>query len=606
MTNKTESGAKHTGMGAIPHAGGVAFRVWAPHADHVFVIGDFNEWSESANPLEKEEEGFWYIDVPAAQVGQEYRYLIHNGDQQLSKNDPYARAVTHSAGNSIICDPEFDWGADQYKLPAWNEIIIYETHIGTFNQKESGSPGDFYSLVEKLPYLRDLGINVIGLMPVNEFPGDFSWGYNPAHPFSVESKYGGPGGLKELVKAAHQHGIGVILDVVYNHFGPDDLDLWQFDGWHENDKGGIYFYNDWRSRTPWAHTRPNYGHGEVRQYLHDNALMWLNDYHLDGLRWDGTAFIRNVDGTEGDQAAELPEGWSLLQWIHEDIHAKHPGALSVAEDLRNNEWITKDTGAGGAGFSSQWDANFVHPVRNLIITPADESRDMFALRDALGHHYGEDVFHRVIYTESHDEVANGRSRVPEEIWPGNVDNWFSMKRSTLGAVIVLTTPGIPLLFQGQEFLEDRWFHDRDPLDWARTEQFSGLVDMYRELIALRRNSNHHSRGLTGQGLDVFHINNQDKVIAYHRWAEGGPKDSVVVVLNLANRSHENYQIGFPRSGLWKLRFNSDWEGYHHSFENYPTRDCEAMSGERDNLPGNGALALGPYSAVIFSQDECRS
>jgi 1,4-alpha-glucan branching enzyme len=140
-----------------------------------------------------------------------------------------------------------------------------------------------------------------------------------AHPFAVESIYGGPDALKRFVKAAHEHGIAVLVDVVYNHFGPSDLDLWQFDGWSENGKGGIYFYNDHRSQTPWGETRPDYGRGEVRQYLRDNALMWFEEYHADGLRWDMIVYIKSIDGNEGNPANDIPEGWSLMQWINVEI-----------------------------------------------------------------------------------------------------------------------------------------------------------------------------------------------------------------------------------------------------------------------------------------------
>ena len=162
-------------------------------------------------------------------------------------------------------------------------------------------------------------------MPAMEFAGDVSWGYNPAHIFAVESAYGGPEGFKAFIEAAHRSGIAVILDVVYNHFGPSDLDLWQFDGWSENDKGGIYFYNDWRSDTPWGDTRPDYGRSEVRQFIRDNALYWLEEYHLDGLRFDMTLYIRSVRGDEGDEGDALEEGWSLLQWINGEIAEHFPG-----------------------------------------------------------------------------------------------------------------------------------------------------------------------------------------------------------------------------------------------------------------------------------------
>jgi 1,4-alpha-glucan branching enzyme len=251
MTGKTRTMSKQTGMGAIPHAKDVTFRVWAPHAEKVYVTGTFNDWSKTSTPLVSEKNGYWSIDVPEAKVGDEYRYVIHAPTDwslpPLSRIDPYARKVTNAVGNGIIYDPDaFDWGDDTFTIASWNELIIYEMHIGTFNVREEGKPGTFANAIEKLPYLQKLGINAIEVMPIMEFAGDFSWGYNPAHPFAVESIYGGPDAFKRFVKAAHEQGIAVIADVVYNHFGPGDLDLWQFDGWSENEKGGIYFYNDHR------------------------------------------------------------------------------------------------------------------------------------------------------------------------------------------------------------------------------------------------------------------------------------------------------------------------------------------------------------------------
>ena len=391
-------------------------------------------------------------------------------------------------------------------------------------------------------------------MPVAEFAGDFSWGYNPAHPFAVATIYGGPDALKRFVKAAHEQGIAVIMDVVYNHLGPSDLDLWQFDGWSENEKGGIYFYEDRRSNTPWGETRPDYGRDEVRHYLRDNALMWFEEYHADGLRWDMIAYIKSIDGNTGNPANDIPEGWSLMQWINGEIKQRFPGKISIGESMKNNPWVTKEVGAGGAGFNAQWDAEFVHPVRQAVIIRDDNVRDLGAVSSAIEHRYDLDVFRRIIYTESHDEIANGRARVPEEIWPGKVDSWFSKKRSTLGGALVLTSPGIPMLFQGQELLEDRWFQDKDPIDWSRTEGENGILSMYRDLIALRRNRSGVTRGLCGQNIHLYHFNDGAKLIAFHRWDQQGPKDSVVVVVNMMNQNRDNYVIGFPRARMVENAF----------------------------------------------------
>ena len=604
MSEKTTAAIKYPGMGAIPTSKGVTFRVWAPHAEKVYVTGTFNDWGKTSTPLAKEENGYWSTDVSEAKAGDEYRYLIHGPKGVLSRIDPYARKVTSSIGNRVIYDPQaFDWGENKFQMATGNELVIYEMHVGTFNVKEEGQAGTFASAMEKFPYLKELGINAIEVMPIAEFSGDFSWGYNPAQPFAVESIYGGPDAFKQFVKAAHEHGLAVIVDVVYNHLGPGDLDLWQFDGWSENDKGGIYFYNDHRSNTPWGETRPDYGRGEVRQYLRNNALMWFEEYHVDGLRWDMIIYIKSIDGNTENPANDLPEGWSLMQWINVEIQQLFPGKISIGESMRNNPWIIKDVGAGGAGFNAQWDELFVHAVRQAVIVRDDASRDLGAVCKAIEHRYDEDVFRRIIFTESHDEVANGRARVPEEIWPGKVDSWFSKKRSTLGGALVLTSPGIPMIFEGQELLEDRWFQDKVPIDWSRVEDEHGIFRMYRDLIGLRRNLSGVTRGLCGQNIHIYHFDDAAKIIAFHRWDKQGPTDSVVVVVNMMNQNCDDYAIGFPRSGLWKTRFNSDSYSYGPNFRNHPTPDVETYEEKIDGLPCSGKISIGPYTVVIFSQDE---
>ncbi|MET4108235.1 alpha-amylase family glycosyl hydrolase [Hymenobacter sp. UYP22] len=601
ITTTSAPAVLQSGMGAIPHEHGTTFRVWAPAATAVALVGPFNEWNPTAHPLTHEADGYWAADFTDLGPGTEYKFHLTTPTGELTKNDPYAREVTHSAGNSVVHDPHFDWEAEPFQMPAWNELVVYELHIGTFHAPDPARPGTFYDAIEKLDHLVELGINAVEIMPATEFPGSLSWGYNPAHPFAIEIDYGGPTAFKEFIKQAHQRGIAVILDVVYNHFGPGDLDLWQFDGWQENDGGGIYFYNDWRAETPWGHNRPDYGREAVRRYIRDNALMWLEDFRVDGLRCDAIAHIRNVDGTT-DPSRDLPDGWSLMKWINEEIRERMPWKITIAEDLMGNEYITKSPEEDGQGFSSQWDARFVYPVRDALVTPEDADRNMFAVAEAVQARYNGDAFQRVVYTESHDEVANGKARVTEEIMPGNAASWFPKKRSTLGAALVFTVPGIPMIFQGQTMLADGSFSDDQPLDWNRAEEHAGLGRLYQDLIRLRRNLNGNTRGLLGQYVEVHHLNNEDKILAYIRRDQGGPGDTTVVLCNFADRAHPNYTIGLPRSGNWRVRFNSDWEGYDREFGNFESVDSQAEDGVYDDQPFHGTFGLAPYSVLIISQD----
>lgn len=599
QSQAVESAQHVQGMGPIILDTGVAFRVWAPNADQVSVIGTFNDWKGDANPMTREDGGNWMAVIEDAKPGDQYKYELTNGNDSFQRVDPRVREVTNSVGNGVIHEPNFDWQGDNFAMPAWNELVIYETHIGTFYRDDKDGVGTFEDYVKKFDHLKRLGVNALQVMPIAEFAGDLSWGYNPAHPYAIESAYGGPVGFKTFVREAHRSGFAVILDVVYNHFGPSDLDLWRFDGWSENDKGGIYFYNDYRSQTPWGDTRPDYGRGEVRSYIRDNAMMWLEDFHVDGLRYDMTLYIRSVDAS-GQR--EIPEGWGLTQWVNREIHGYKPSAITIAEDLQNNNYLTKSDIQGGAGFSTQWDANFVHPIRDVLTQVDDAGRDMNKVRDALYHAYNGDAFQRVVYTESHDEVANGKSRIPSEVDDADTDAWHAQKRSTLGLALVLTAPGIPMLFQGQEFLEDGWFQDADELDWDQAEDHAGIVDLTAKLIRLRLNRDSKTRGLTGRHVDVFHVNHGGKVIAFRRSYEGGRGDDCIVIANFANQHYSEYEFGLPVAGRWKRRFSSDRKQWSDDFGGNASGDITALDEPYDGQPHRGRIELPPYTVLIYSQD----
>lgn len=584
--------------GAVAYEGGARFGVWAPHAGQVYVVGTFNEWDKTGHRLTRQRGGWWSGDVAGAKVGDEYRFRIVSDAGERLKIDPYARNVTSSVGNAIVMAAAK--GFRPFTSPTPNEMVIYELHIGTFGKHGQSGPGNLEGALERLDHLKELGVNAIEVMPLSEFPGGYSWGYNPSHIFAVESDYGTPASFRDFVARAHELGIAVIVDVVYNHLGPDDLCLWQFDGWSENDGGGIYFYNDERAETPWGHTRPDFGRGEVREYLRDNALMWIRDYGVDGLRFDATNYIRNVRGHRGPEG-DLPDGWSLMQWINQEIHKVRPDALTIAEDMQDDAALVAAHQDGGAGFNTQWDGRFVHEVRQALLAADDAARNLHAVRDAIVHRFGHDAFARVIYTESHDEVANGKARIPEELAPDHAATWIAKKRSTLGAALVFTAPGIPMIFQGQEFLEDDWFRDDDPIDWSKKERFAGIFRLYKDLIRLRLNRTGHTRGLCGQNADVFHVNQDQKVLAYHRWDRGGPGDSVVVAANFSAQPRHDYRIGLPAAGHWSVRFNSDGKAYDQEFGDMGSPAVTAEPQGYDGQPASGTIALAAYSAILLSQ-----
>lgn len=575
---------------------GSLFRVWAPNANEVTVAGSFNGWNFLADHLAWDGDGYWSADINGAVPGSEYRFVIRNGKDWFWRNDPWARRLTNSVGNSIVYDPgTYSWN-DSFSMPDWKDLVIYEMHIGTFGVPDGGqAPGWINEATARLDHLSELGVSAVQLMPFFEFPGDTSWGYNPSYPFAVESHYGTPGDFKWFVEQAHARGIAVLVDVVYSHFGPSDLDLWQFDGWNENGGGGIYFYEDHRAETPWG-PRPDFGRDGVRQYIRDNFMYWLNEFHMDGYRVDSAGYIHGT----GDGEA-IPEGWTLLQWLNNDVDATQPWKFITAEDMNSDHAITNDTGSGGAGFDSQWDPNFVHPVRAALEAGSDSERDMESVKNSILWTYSSNALARVIFTESHDEVANGSARLPEMICPGCADSWYSKKRSTLGAAVLMSSPGVPLLFMGQEFLEDGSWSDEVPLDWSRTSTFSGILQMYKDMIACRRNFWGQTEGLRGSNTNVHHQNNTDKILAWHRWQNGGGGDDVVIAANFSIQGQSGYRIGFPGPGTWYVRFNSDATAYDPSFAGWGSTTVTAEPTPWDGMDFSAEIEVGPYSAIFLSQ-----
>ena len=593
------------GIGAYPYqigsTRGVSFRVWAPNAVEVHVLGSFNFWNTESHPLFPESDGYWSVQVPFALAGSQYKFRLNTADGILERNDARAFDVTNSVGNSVVYDLDaYEWQNTDFQRPDFDDLVIYEMHLGTFGTVPGqAGVGTLEQTTLYLDYLEDLGVNAIELMPFHEFPGEISWGYNPAHIFTVESAYGTPDELKYFIDEAHERGIAVLADLVFSHIGPNDMDIWQYDGAGPDGRGGIYFYDDDRANTPWGDTRPDFTEPNVRQWIRDNVTHWLGEFRMDGIRMDGTKYVRMTDPPNG----ELAEGWSILQDINNDVNAQFPGRIMIAEDLDANPWLTRTIGAGGAGFDSQWDSRFYYPIRQAVETPNDWDRSMYAVRDAIGFNYNGDPTQRVVYTESHDEVANGRARVPEEIDPGNATSYYAKKRSTLAAGVVFSTPGIPMIFQGQEFLEDEYFRDEVPLDWDRLETFSGIRDLYARLIELRRNLTGSSKGLKGFGLNVHHLNDSAKVIAYHRWYDGGIGDDVVVLANFSNTTWSNYRIGMPRSGAWHCLFNSDDEAFDESFGGYGSDVVLTQNLDRDGMQDSAVIQVAPYSIMIFSQSD---
>jgi 1,4-alpha-glucan branching enzyme len=613
-------------MGAIPYPGGVTFRVWSIFADSIHVAGDFNAWSTEAAALAREStSNYWSVDVTGAAVGQGYKFFVSNArnpNHTPYRMDPYASSIAPDAEgnlNAIVTGNDTPYQGGAYSTPQWNAAVLYELHVPTFNAAQ-GEPGTFDTAMMRLPELASLGVNSIELMPLGQFSGSASTGYNPGYIFAVDYAYGGPDTFRVYVNATHALGIAVVLDVVYNHV--DGLDLWQFDGWSIEGNlcswcspyatnyvdGGIYFFEDSRAHTPYSHARFDLGRAEVRQYLFDNVTRWLEARFLDGLRFDSVVSIRNVqDQYRNWQLVEpVPEGITLLQQCNDHVQNNQPWKIMIAEDLQSDASITASLSSGGYGFNAQWDDNFCGKLRWAAIAPRDDQRNIADLAAAIAAMNGSNAFQSILYDENHDkdDPNQGGGRLPAIIGNGQPDNWFAKKQSTLAACVVLTSPGIPMLFMGQEFLEYRPFPNShgypEPIDWSRKDTYGGICTLYRDLINFRLKSD-NTRGLRGRNIHVLPVSS-DNVMAYHRWDQGGPGDDVIVVCNFSNQRFQNYQVGMPRPGMWRVRFNSDAKDYDGYFDNWPSFDTNANGAALNGMPYSANLSFGAYTCLVLSQD----
>lgn len=581
-------------LGAVLRDGGVNFTLWAPFAKYVDVVGSVND-NGSPITFEKDTEGYWTAFAEDAKPGQTYKYvIITEKDERLEKNDPYARQLTVSDnGFSVIVDPDFDWSEDTYVSQPKEKQVLYELHVGTFNRPDASTPGTFITAIAKLPYLKSLGITTIELMPVTSMATSNGWGYAPNHLFSIENSYGGRHGLMEFVRACHELEMSVIIDVIYNHFSTQ-TDLWQFDGWSENGRGGIYFYNDERGDTQWG-GRPDYGRKEVRQFILDNVTMWFTEFHVDGLRIDSTTSMRNAKGLEGDESTAIPEAWGLLQDINRLARKINPNALMIAEDSSGVAQITADYDDGyGLKFDAQWGLGFPYDVRNAL--GINVERNLDGVAGAMQAFYNNNAFHKVIFSDSHDTAANGGTRLNEAASPYGGTDILARKRALVANAFVLTAPGIPMLLQGEEFMQRGSFNDWQLLDWEKTTQFAGIVLAHQHLISLRRNLYGTTVGLTGHNANVFHRDNESSVLGFHRWEWGGPGDDVLVVINFGEKEFDAYNVTPPVAGTWRVRFNSAWKGYSPEF---PEVNAETFT---TNENGQLSLPLTGYQVLIFTQD----
>lgn len=624
-------------MGSTLVPGGATFRVWAPRAKAVYVSGDFNGWKRNGDgQLQLIGGGHWATFIPGLKDGDQYLLYVDGLGTDGYKRDPRARMLTFQPAfplaNCVLRDSyRFQWHDTGFRPPAFNDLIIYELHVGTYSIKPGNPDGYFLDVIQRVPYLAILGVNAIELLPVQEFETEFSLGYNGTDYYSPENEYaeadeaklqnyfnqintilqqaGQPGysgidvlrgsdnQLRALVDVCHVYGIGVILDVVYNHAGGDfdDNSMWFLDRMpYGNANDSLYFTDQgWAGGEVFA-----YWNNDVKQFLIDNGRYFYEEYGVDGFRFDEVSVIDRFGG------------WLTCQDITDTLRAKKPEAVQIAEYWPVNDWVVKGRASGGAGFDATWNDGLRNAVRSAISaasTGRSAQVSMDAIANAIQDTSLENRWRAVQSVEDHDRVHVGRDpRIPKLADGTDPRSWYARSRSRVAMGLVLTSPGIPMLFMGQEFLEDKQWNDNpDPanlISWGDLEggnkTMADFLRFTRELIALRRNQ----LGLRGEGCSIIHVNDDNRVLALQRWVEGVGQD-VVVVVSLNENIWYNYQVGFPSGGRWLELFNSD------IYDNWVNPIVAGNGGaiEADGPPFHGlscsaALTIPANGFVIFAQE----
>ena len=553
---------------------GVYFAVWAPNAQEVCVIGDFNYWQHGAFFLNSSSSGVWYGFVPGIGSGEHYKYsLLSPTGEMIQKSDPYGFASevppkTASIVSSVL--EGFAWQdaswMERRSQTNWYEqpVSIYEVHLGSWRRPWDGRKYHTYQeLAQQLvAYAQDLGFTHLQLMPVSEYPFDGSWGYQPTGYFAPTSRYGSPQDFQYFVDYCHQHDIGVLIDWVPGHFPTDGHGLGRFDGTalyeHEDPRKG--FHPDWNTYIF------NYGRSEVRNFLLSNARFWCDVYHIDGLRVDAVASMLYLDYSRPTGqwipndvgGRENLEAVQFLKDMNVSLHAEYPGILTIAEESTSWPKVSRPVYDGGLGFSMKWDMGWMNDTLKYF------------QRDSIyrAHHQNELSFRSMYaYTESfvlplsHDEVVHGKYSLIGKM-PGDTWQKFANLRLLLGSQF--TTPGKPLLFMGGEIAQWlEWNHDSQ-LEWEllKQDRHSGIQQFVRDLNRVRREQPaFHELDHEPQGFAW--INADDSQNCVFSWLRRGksPDEQVVVIMNMTPVPRQGYRIGVPIAGHWGEILNSDARWY---------------------------------------------
>jgi 1,4-alpha-glucan branching enzyme len=590
---------------------GVNFAVWAPNAQAVTLVGDFNRWDGRQHQLRKHNNGVWELFVPGLQAGEIYKYRVKTKfGETIDKTDPYGFAAELPPRTASIVS---DLSTHTWNDSAWMErrrkakfheepISIYEVHLGSWKKSQSGKHGwkNYRELAHELvAYCQKMGFTHLELLPISEHPFSGSWGYQTVGYFAATSRYGTPQDFQYFVDYCHQNGIGVILDWVPAHFPKDGHGLRRFDGTacyeHEDPRQGEH--------PDWGTMVFNYDRNEVRNFLISNALFWLDKYHIDGLRVDAVASMLYLDYSrkEGEWIPNEHGGRenlgaiTLLQEFNRQSHARYPGVLTIAEESTAWGGVSRPTDGGGLGFSMKWNMGWMNDtLRYMRLDPIYRRFHQNDLTFSLIYAFTENF----VLPFSHDEVVHGKGSMLAQMAG---DPWQKFANLRLLYAYQWSHPGKKLMFMGGEFGQwNEWDYDAelqwDLLNW---NTHRGLQNLVADLNALyKRESALHFHDFEGHGFEWIDCQSgDDSMLAYLRKSKDG-KESVLVVANFTPVVRRNYRIGVPATGWYQEIFNSDSEYYGGSnVGNFPGMMADPVG--KHGRPASLNLTLPPLGVVMF-------